>query len=181
MTLPCLIPVRRLPTPSRSRHFGGLSEKKTLSDHVTRNAIVARSQQWGLWTRQGQTVVLYSLTLSLETLDTRILLLAVFTLALEMDYPSSTACVQSPLLYRHHSLIFFWGEGAAVNMLPVKRIIHLQTVHHNWQINRRIKSGGLFIQTQNHFVFTVKRYCLSDANYQTDNPSLVWKRPFHLL
>ena len=28
MTLPCLVPVRRLPTPSRSRHFGGLSEKK---------------------------------------------------------------------------------------------------------------------------------------------------------
>ena len=113
MTLPCLIPVRRLPTPSRSRHFGGLSEKKTLSDHVTRNAIVARSQQWGLWTRQGQTVVLYSLTLSLETLDTRILLLAVFTLALEMDYPSSTACVQSPPpLQTPFSDFFLRGGGS---------------------------------------------------------------------
>ena len=43
-TLPCLFPVRRLPTQSRARHFGGVSaEKKTHSDNVTRNALAGRN------------------------------------------------------------------------------------------------------------------------------------------
>ena len=37
--------VRRLPTQSRSRHFGGVSEKKTRSDHVSGNALAARNNK----------------------------------------------------------------------------------------------------------------------------------------
>ena len=45
----------------------------------------------------GKTVVPYSPSLSLKTLDTGILLLAVFTLELEMDYPSETSlCTVAP-------------------------------------------------------------------------------------
>ena len=54
------------------------------------------------WTRQRQTVVLYVPSLSLKTLDTRILLLAVFKLELEMDYPSETnLCTVTPHPLRH--------------------------------------------------------------------------------
>ena len=38
----CLVPVRRLRRPSRSMHFGYISENKTRSEHVTRNASGAR-------------------------------------------------------------------------------------------------------------------------------------------
>ena len=44
MPSPCPA-VRRLPTQSRSRHFGGVSEKKTRSDHVTRKALAARNNE----------------------------------------------------------------------------------------------------------------------------------------
>ena len=48
----CLVPVRRFPSPSRSIHFGDVSEAKereTVShfrlEHVTRNALAARNNE----------------------------------------------------------------------------------------------------------------------------------------
>ena len=38
-------PVRRLPTQSRSTHFGGVSEKKTRPDHVTRTSLAAQNNE----------------------------------------------------------------------------------------------------------------------------------------
>ena len=44
--------------------------------------------------------------------------LAVFTLELEMDYPSETSlCTVAPSPTDTPSPIFFWGEGAAVHRL----------------------------------------------------------------
>ena len=69
-----------------------------------------------------ETVVLYSPSLSLKTLDTGILLLAVFTLELEMDCPSETSpCTglysrppppQTPLLR-----FFLRGEGGCTQAI----------------------------------------------------------------
>ena len=48
----------------------------------------------------------------------RILLLAVYTLELEMDCPSETSpCTVGPLPHRHPFSDFFWGDGAAVHRL----------------------------------------------------------------
>ena len=46
----CLVPVRRLSRPSRSTHFGDVSETNALetkirSHHVTRNASAARNNE----------------------------------------------------------------------------------------------------------------------------------------
>ena len=92
------------------------------------------------------------------------------------------ACVQSPPplqtpLFRS----FFWGEGAAVHRLfgtgnpssncPSKLVDKVRRIVHS-----KLKP----------FHFQIKTYYLSDANYQTDNPShtndpsLVWKWPFLL-
>ena len=60
---------------------------RTRSDHVTRNALAAQNNA-AYGQGNGKTVVPYSPSLSLKTLDTGILLLAVFTLELEMDHPS---------------------------------------------------------------------------------------------
>ena len=93
---------------SQSRHFGGVSEKKSRSDHVTRNALAARNNEAYM---DKQETVLYSPSLSLKTLDTGIFLLAVFKLELEMDYPSETGlCAVAP------SSIFL-RQGAAVYRL----------------------------------------------------------------
>ena len=63
---------------------------------MTRKASAARNN--GAYGQgNGKTVVPYSPSLSLETLDTGILLLAVFTLDLEMDHPSETSlCTVAP-------------------------------------------------------------------------------------
>ena len=59
-------------------------------------------------TRQRQTVVPYSPSLPLKTLDTGILLLTVFTLELETDYPSETSlCTVAPFPTDTPSPIFF--------------------------------------------------------------------------
>ena len=69
---------------------------RTRTDHVTRKAFAARNRMRPR-KRQRQTFVPYSPSLSLKTLDTGILLLAVFTLELEMDYPSETSlCTVAP-------------------------------------------------------------------------------------
>ena len=69
---------------------------------------ISRAEQCGLRTRQRQTVVLYSPSLSLKALDIGILLLAVFSLELEMDYPSETSlCTVTPSP-KTPLLQFFW-------------------------------------------------------------------------
>ena len=56
--------------------------------------------------------LLYSLSLSLKTLDTGILLLPVFKLEIEMDYPFETSLCQSPPPPKTPLLRFFVrGEG----------------------------------------------------------------------
>ena len=63
---------------------------------MTRKASAARNNA-AYGQGNGKTVVPYSPSLSLETLDTGILLLAVFTLDLEMDHPSETSlCTVAP-------------------------------------------------------------------------------------
>ena len=111
-----LVPVRRLPTQSRWRHFGGVSEEKTRSDHGPETYWTRGIMRPMRWARQRQTVLFrYSPSLSLKTLDTGISLLAVFKLV-------SLACAQSPPPQQTPrkdtpSPIFFWGEGAAVHRL----------------------------------------------------------------
>ena len=69
---------------------------RTRTDYVTRNAFAARNRMRPR-KRQRQKFVPYSPSLLLKTLDTGILLLAVFTLELEMDYPSETSlCTVAP-------------------------------------------------------------------------------------
>ena len=61
---------------------------------------------------QRLTVVPYSPSLSLKTLDTGILLSAVFTLELEMDYPSETSlCTIAPFPTDTPSPILSEGRG----------------------------------------------------------------------
>ena len=68
--MPCLVPVRCLPTQ-------GILVAYTRSDHVTRNEIAARNNEaYG----QGNGKQSFAIII-----DTGILLLAVFTLELEMD------------------------------------------------------------------------------------------------
>ena len=47
--MPCLVPVRRFPSPSRSIRFGDVSEENGREyfriDHVTRNALAARKNE----------------------------------------------------------------------------------------------------------------------------------------
>ena len=70
-------------------------------------------------------------SLSLKTLDTGILLLAVFTLELKMDYPSKTSlCKVAPSPTDNPSLIFAEERGRLCTG-SLKWIVHLQTVRQN--------------------------------------------------
>ena len=132
------------------------------------------------WTRQRQTVLFrYSPSLSLKTLDTGISLLAVFKLL-------SLACVQSPPPQQTPrkdtpSPIFFWGEGAAVH-----RLSETDNPSSNYPPKLTDKVRRILHSKLKSFHFQIKTRYLSDSNYQTDNPShtnnpfLVWKRPFLL-
>ena len=63
-------------------------------------------------------MVPYSPSLPLKTLDTGILLMAVFTLELEMDYTSETSlCIVAPSPTDTPSPIFSEGRGVAVHRL----------------------------------------------------------------
>ena len=76
-------------------------------------------------------VFLYSPSLSLKTLDTEILLLAVFKLELEMDYPSETGlCTVAPSPTDTPFPIFSEGRGRLYRGY-LKRMIHVQTVRQN--------------------------------------------------
>ena len=82
-------------------------------------------------TRQRQTVFLFSPSLSLKTLQEGILLLAVFKVELEMDYPSETGlCTVNPFPTDTPSPIFPDGRGRLYTGY-LKRIIHLQTIRQN--------------------------------------------------
>ena len=70
-------------------------------------------------------------SLSLKTLDTGILLLAVFTLELKLDYPSKTSlCKVAPSPTDNPSLIFAEERGRLYTG-SLKWIVHLQTVRQN--------------------------------------------------
>ena len=167
------------PNESTSTWFG-LTEQHDRG-HVTPTS--SRDLTRGLWTRQRETVVLYSLSLSLKTLDTGILLWAFFTLELEVDYPSETSrCTDAPFPHRNPFSDFFLGEEAAVHRLsetdnPYPNCPSKLTHKVRWIVHSKLKA----------FHFQTKTYYLSDANYdQTDNPSHAnhpseeWKRSFLL-
>ena len=143
-----LVPVRRLPTQSRSRHFGGGLARTTWPEtHYPRG----------------------------------ILSLAVFTLELEMDYPSETSLctvapsptdIPSPFFF----FFFFWGGGCLERIISSSNCPSKLTGKVRRAVHSKLKV----------FHFQIKTYYLSDANRQKDNPShtnnasLVWKRPFLL-
>ena len=81
------------------------------------------------------------------------------------------------LTHRHPFSDFFFGEGVAVHRLsetdnPSSNCPSEFMDKVRWIVHSKLKS----------FHFQIKTYYLSDANYQTDNPShtnnpsLVWKR-----
>ena len=137
---------------------------RTRSDHMTRKASAARNNA-AYGQGNGKTVVPYSPSLSLETLDMGILLLAVFTLDqdpildLEMDHPSETSlCTVAPSPQTPHLRFFSEGRGRLYTGY-LERIILSSKV-------RRIVYSKLKL-----FHCLIKTYHLSDANHQTDNPS----------
>ena len=148
-----------MPSPcSASSHAVSVKafQWRTRSDHMTRKASAARNNA-AYGQGNGKTVVPYSPSLSLKTLDTRILLLAVFTLDLEMDRPSETSlCTVAPS--PQTPLLRFFSEGRGrLYTGYLERII-------------------LFFKSQADcllklFHCQIKTYHLSDANHQTDNPS----------
>ena len=119
--------------------------KETRSDHVTRNALAARNNE-----DYGQGNGLF---------------MGCFTLELEMDYPSETSpCTVVPLPHRHPLSDFFLGEGAAVHRLsetdnPYPNCPSKLTDNVRWIVHSKLKP------------FHFQTYYLSDANFQTDNPS----------
>ena len=115
-------------------------------------------------------------------LNTGILLWAFFTLELEVDYPSKTnLCTDTSSPHRQPFSDFFLGEGTAVHRLsetdnPYPNCRSKLTDKVRWIVHSKLKP----------FHFQTNTYYLSDANYQTDNPShanhpsLGWKQPFLL-
>ena len=102
-----------------------------------------------------------------KTPDTGILLLAVFTLELEMDYPSETSlCTvapspQTPLLR------FFLRGGGGCTQAILKRIIPSRNCPSKLTDKvRRIVHSKLKL-----FHIQITKYYLPDVNHQTDNPS----------
>ena len=101
------------------------------------------------------------------TLDTGILSLAVFTLELEMDYPPETSlCTVAPS--SQTPLLQFFSEGRGrLYTGYLERIIPSSNCPSKLTDKvRRIAHSKL-----EPFHFQTKKYHLSDANHQTDNPS----------
>ena len=131
---------------------------RTRSDHITRKASVARNNA-AYGQGNGKTVVPYSRSLSLETVDTVILLLAVFTLDLEMDHPSETSlCTVAPS--PQTPLLRFFSEGKGQLYTGYLERIILSS-----------KGRRIFYSKLKLVHCQIKTYHLSDANHQTDNPS----------
>ena len=165
---------------SLGQDLSGVCEKKNSLGHVTRNAFAARNNEAH---RQGNGRQSFCPSLSLKTLETGILLLAVFTQELEMDHPSETSlCAVVPLPHRHpFSDFFFWEKGAAVHRLSETDNPSSNCLSKLMDEVRRIIRLKL-----KPFHFQIKTYYLSDSNYLTDNPShtnnpsQVWKWPLLL-
>ena len=131
---------------------------RTRSDHMTRKASAARNNA-AYGQGNGKTVVPYSRSLSLETLDTGILLLAVFTLDLEMDHPSETSlCPVAPS--PQTPLLRFFSEGRGRLYTGYLERIILSS-----------KGRRIFYSKLKLVHCQIKTYHPSDANHQTDNPS----------
>ena len=80
------------------RHFGGVSEKKTLSDHVTRNASATRNNE-AYGQGNGDSRSAQSFAIIKNTGHGNCFTLAVFTLEQEINYPSETSlCRVTPSL-----------------------------------------------------------------------------------
>ena len=141
--------------------------KKTCLDHVTRNALAAWNNE-AYEQGNGRQSFYPVLRVSLQTLDTGILLLAVLTLELKIDYPSETSlCTVAPSPTDTPSPIFSEGRGRLYTGY-LERIIPSSKVR--WIVHSKLKL----------FHFQIKTYYLSDANHQTDNPSHTNNRPFLL-
>ena len=106
--------------------------------------------------------------------------MAVFTLEVEMDYPSETSlCTVVPFPTDTPSPIFSEGRGRLYTGYLERIIPSSNCPSKLTDKGRRVVHSKLKL-----FHFQMKTYYLSDANHQTDNPSqtnnpsLVRKRPF---
>ena len=155
---------------------------QTRSDHVTRKALAARNNEAYGQGNGRHAVVPYSPSLSLKTLVTGILLLAVFTLKVEIDYPSEASlCTVAPFPTDTPAPIFSEGRGWLYTGY-LERIIPSSNCPSKLTDKvRRIVHSKLQL-----FHFQIKTYYISNATHQTDNLSLtnnlslVCKRPFLL-
>ena len=97
----------------------------------------------------------------------RNLLLAVFTLELETDYPSETSlCTAAP--FPTDILLRFFSEGRGrLYTCYLERIIPSS----NCPSKLKDKVRRIVHSKLKRFHFQIKTYYLSDANHQTDNPS----------
>ena len=159
--------------------------KKTRSDHVTRNALAVRNNEAYNTDKSRQTVVLYSPFCIIKNTDPwhgNFVVGRFHTRARKWIIrlrPSLCTVAPSPTdtLFR----FFFWGEGAAVH-----RLSGTDNPSSNCPSKFADKVRRIVHSKLKPFNFQIKTYYLSDANYQTDNPShtndpsLVWKRPFLL-
>ena len=146
VTIPCFFFWRygRCPCTASSHAIFGAYLRKNLLGPRDPKLGISRAEWWGLWTRQRQTVVLYSPSLSLTTLDTGIL----FTLEVEMDYPSETSLhtvASSPT--DTPSPICSEGRGGSTQAIwNQDDLAETDNSSSNFPSNWRIKSGGLFGQ-----------------------------------
>ena len=181
------MPVRRLPTQSRPRHFGGIPEEKEKretvrnSDHVTRNALAVRNNEaYGQVMADSRSV--QSFCIIKNTGHGNFVIGRFHTRARKWIIRQTLACVQSsPPPQTPLFLFFFWREGAAVHRLS-------RTDHPSSNCPSKLadKVRQIVHLKLKQFHFQIKTYYISGANYQTDNPShtndlfLVWKGPFLL-
>ena len=142
-----------MPSPSAaSSHANAVKtfRWRTRSDHVTRNSLAAQNNAtYG----QGNGRQTFR---TLKTLETGILLLAVFTLELEMDHPSETSpstvasSPQTPFLR-------FFSEGRGQLYTG-----YLERIFPSSKVRRIVYSKLKLFHCQ------IKTYHLSDANHQMD-------------
>ena len=81
-------------------------------------------------------------------------------------HPIETLCTVVPLPHRHPFSDFFWGERAAVH-----RLSETDNLSSNCPSKLTDKVRRIVHSKLKPFPFQIKTYYLSDANYQTNNPS----------
>ena len=98
-----------------------------------------------------------------------ILLLAVFTLELEMDYTSETSLctVPPPLPSRQTAPFPIFSEGMGM----VHRLSRTDNPVFKLSVQLTDKVRRIVHSKLKPFYFQIKTYYLSDTNYQTVNPS----------